>query len=577
MANLFTILPNIQLTSDDITEAELFTQQYLQSQYPDLDLREGTALRDLVIRPSATMVALVNKGIEYHFENNTISGVTDDSSEEIVDNLMSNLFIDRNIGTQAVVSARLFFSRQKSITIPTVAEFSPDDSLKYVPVQTYTFPSSSVSFDSDSSEYYVDVLLQSVGEGTEFNLTEGSLLFFTNFDPYFLRGEISYLKQSSSPRETNSEFIARAYTAISTRNLINNPSIASRLQANFPDVFQIISVGFGHDEMVRDQKEITLPDASTNAPHFGGKTDIYCAVPIVKDEELLLTDSTGKLSVTGSYLTIDVIDASTGTDEIWEVLFTGDPLTVPSDVGLTVYNAGAAIGTLRRYDNSLSKWWITTTGPLTITNGTTVEVITSGGIGTGTESSNVATSIITSATPSITSRTGYEEDGSLIDYDQDLGFSNKQEWVLNFGGGNSDKTISIDVKKFQSIDSIQTYIDDTENRVTCADMLAKAMSVYLIDMTLNTHETTEIDLVEVTPIIESYMRNLKPGEEFVMANLVNNLYSFTSITSVSLPITIDYTLHRRNGTTLDGTILDTLAPEGETFRFELNTLTVGNV
>lgn len=253
MASLYSVLPGLTLTQQEVAQAELLAQQILSAAYPDLDLRLGTGLRDMVLRPAAMLLALVGKGLDSYFSQNTIEGVTDTTPTDIVDSIMSSWFINRNLGTRAVINARLYFARKKNVSVTSDVYFSPDNTLKFFPAQSATFSADSMSFDSYQNEYYIDMDLTAESEGTNYNLGQGSLLYFSNFDPYFLHAEINYLKDSSVSSETNSEFIARSKTAISTRNLINNPSIDSNLKEQFNYLTNIVPIGTGDPEMIRDQ------------------------------------------------------------------------------------------------------------------------------------------------------------------------------------------------------------------------------------------------------------------------------------------------------------------------------------
>lgn len=253
MSNLYSVISGITPTSSEIVEAQLLAKQILQAQYPDLDLRTGTALADLVLTPNAFLLALINKGLNYYFAQNTIAGITDDTDQDILNAVLSNWFLTRNLGTYAVISARLYFARQKNVTLSSNVFFSPDNTLMYFPQATVTINSAAMSYDSSQNEYYFDINLQAAAQGTQYNLASGSLLYFSNFDPYFLHAEINFLVDSSTSGETNSEFISRASTAISTRNLINNPSIISNLQQTFNYLDRVVPIGMGDPEMIRDQ------------------------------------------------------------------------------------------------------------------------------------------------------------------------------------------------------------------------------------------------------------------------------------------------------------------------------------
>ncbi len=125
-----------------------------------------------------------------------------------------------------------------------------------------------MTFDSYLNKWYVDVDLVAGSKGSQYNLDSGSLLYFSNFDPFFLNGEINYLSQVSSDSETNLQFIERARSAISTRNLINIPSIDSNLRSQFNFLNRVYPVTAGDPELYRDQVEIagqSLPETRSQS------------------------------------------------------------------------------------------------------------------------------------------------------------------------------------------------------------------------------------------------------------------------------------------------------------------------
>ena len=263
MANLYSVLPGLTVSATEILEAELLSRQILAAKYPDLDLREGTGLRDLVLRPVAYAMAMLRKASDYYFTQNTIAGVDDSTPTEVVDDIMSNWFLQRHTGTVAVIQARLYFARQKNVTLTTDIGFSLDNTLWYYPMQSKVYDSSSLAYDSFSDEWYLDVPLSAGGTGQSYNVTEGSLLYFSSFDPYFLRGEVAYLVASSTDAETNSQFLTRSSTAISTRNLVNTPSIQSKLTSDLTYVTTVLPVGYGDQEMIRDSVEAFVPGVTS--------------------------------------------------------------------------------------------------------------------------------------------------------------------------------------------------------------------------------------------------------------------------------------------------------------------------
>lgn len=334
-ANFYEILPNMQPTVEDVARAELFAQQYLQSQFPDTDFREGTAIRDLTIRPTASLLALIKKGLDYYFTTYTINGANNLTPEATVDDIMSNLFIYRKQGLKSTITARLYFAIRKTVVISQGLFFSPDNKVKFFPRETKVYPETDLSYDSAENEYYIDISMNSEKEGEEYNIDSGSLLYFTNFDPYFLRGEILFLNSKSSPKETNNEFLDRAETAISTRNLINDNSIVYRMNEAFPSVSAVTSVGYGHPEMLRDAKMIVTPTSGALMVHLGGKVDVYCLTDLTQSTDQYTTDENGWIRFEGPVLAIERVSEEVATENEDEI-----PLIAPSAMEIENYPGG---------------------------------------------------------------------------------------------------------------------------------------------------------------------------------------------------------------------------------------------
>jgi hypothetical protein len=344
--DLYNVLDGLTVSQNDVTEAELLAQQILQAQYPDLDLRSGTGLADLTIRPSALALATVRAALNYYFANNTISQVTDNTDTDVVDSLLSNWFLTRNEGTYSVINVRLYFARQVTVTLTTDIWFSPDNTLLYYPSTTYSFAASALQFDSYSNEYYVDVNLTAAATGSTYDLSSGSLLYFSNFNAYFLQAEINYLVSSSTNAETNTQFVTRASTAISTRNLINVPSIQSNLAANFNYLSQIFPVGFGDAEMIRDQiyANITTPQPVTpTAVVYEGDVATITIPNHGFQTGQNIVASGGRPSLLNGGFSITVVDTNDFTyimDSVPTVQVTNFPSIVPVYSPVLLHNGG---------------------------------------------------------------------------------------------------------------------------------------------------------------------------------------------------------------------------------------------
>ncbi len=377
MASLTDYFAGLTVTSTEIQQAELLAEQVLQAKYPSIDLREGTAVRDLVIRPFATLLAMTNKGLNLYFEQNTLDKVDDATSTAMVDSIMSNWFIYRNLGTKAVINARLYFARSKNITLTADTYFSTDNTLKFVVGSTVYIPATSLTLDTYNNEYYYDMDLTAESAGTEYNLSSGSLLYFSNFDPYFLRAEITYLSTEAGDPETNTQFVERAKTAISTRNLINNPSIISNLQAKYTTITDILPVGYGDAEMVRDRVTVTVPSSVDPVLlHIGGKVDVYCRTGLEYDLVQLTSDASGHVMVPGPALDVERSTVTGGDEDDTIPVYIQNTATSVTSVGsvatvITPTAHGYDTGDLITVSGATPDGYNLTDVAVTVTNSTT--------------------------------------------------------------------------------------------------------------------------------------------------------------------------------------------------------------
>lgn len=569
--DLFSYFPGIEVTTKDIIEAELLIYQVLQSKYPELDLREGTGIRDLVIRPSSTLLAMLNKASLLFFQNNTLDGVTDSTPTTFVDSILSNWFITRKQGEKSIINARLYFAKSKNILVTTDTFFSNDGTQKYYPDVTYSLPASALTYDSGSNQYYVDVDMVAETEGTGYDITSGSLIYFSNFDPYFLHAEINYLKQAASNTETNSEFLSRAKSAISTRNLINTPSISSKLMEEFSIIDAIYSAGFGDPEMLRDYTTAIAPSTGNEYWfHRGGCVDIYCKVPLSSSILQFPTDASGKIYLTGPNYKVLRSLISGGTD----------PDTMDPEAPFTFYRQGNrsdAISTMTR-----SGATVTVTSPVNgISTGQRVLIsgctpsyyngaftVEATAVDTFTYKIPVSLSTVD---PSVIGTV------TIMDHTKDVGFSTRQEAVVDFGVTEGNKTVSLEVFYFQNLEGIQNYLEDKDNRVLCADLLARGFNISMLDIDIVSYDSVTPDALITSNTIKKYLAGLSSGQPFVMSDMLSELNA-VGVKTLRTPVGVIYNKYWRDGLEVTtGVIEDYLDPQDSTNIFLLNTLTTSSV
>jgi hypothetical protein len=298
--DLLSVIPGLQVSASEILQAELLLSQVLTASDPTLDIRTGTAIRDLAIRPNATLLAVINKALVYYWSQNSLSNVDNNTPTIFVDKILQNFFMTRFQGSKATINVNLYFAKRVDVSIQTSTFFSTNGTTKFFPVVDTTFSKDQLIFDSYLNKFYISVDLEAESVGEEYNIVTGSLLYFSNFNSYFLNAEINYLVSSSQVAETNLQFVGRTRESLSTRNLVNSPSIKSNLKEAFPTLTEIFTVGMGDVEMIRDLTRVIPQEVGYPIwVHLGGCTDIYIKTPVVSSLSQFTTDSLGKLILTG--------------------------------------------------------------------------------------------------------------------------------------------------------------------------------------------------------------------------------------------------------------------------------------
>lgn len=523
MADIFSVMSELELSSDDIQQAETFAQQYLEAKFPTVDFRQGTGVRDLVIRPNAVMVALVKKYVETYFETATLASVTNSTPTEVVDGILSNFFVQRNTGSFATVRARLYFLFQSgtpsNVSLPTSAFFSTDNTRKFYPsspvfaqvLKSGDTPISGnvyLAYDSSEELWYFDTDLSSQSADEDFNdLTEGDLLYFTLFNPYFVKGKILYMSEPAVRQETNVEMVDRSYNSISTRNLINDPSITSRLYDVYNFIRYIKVVGMGDPDMWRDyvQVEGIFDDPATEEAlkyriHVGGSVDIYIDTPIRTSVVQLTTDSKGVIELTGPIF------------DIYRSTVSG---------GVNADSIGQAVEATVSYPNT----------------------------------------------------TVYTEHVPLIPQ-KDFGLSAEQIVRLDFGLLYPNRTASFVVRKFTGLEDIQSFLKDQQNRVVNADHLARSFEPILIDIVATGYEQsyTAEEITAARKAIDAYF-NQTPVNGTIYVSELHRLISEAGLQNVKAPMNVTAIAVAKD-LVMDTKKVTNAYTAGSTQRFYLDKLTI---
>ncbi|MBU1891229.1 hypothetical protein KJ782_07165, partial [Patescibacteria group bacterium] len=276
----------IEVNAKDVNDAENFLEEFLTDSVADGDYTDGTALRDLTVKAIAFNFAYLRKvaaQVRVRQSLKTISEVdtSDDpeAADDAVDEILSNWFAGRQTGTYTHITAYAHVSQPVDITVAAetlfyktadrvfVLDNNGEDLFVSAEELTALFSST-----GETSDYVFPIPLIAELPGTDYNIAPGAFSSFDAFSPYVTRVETLETASGGEGVETSTDYLERASSLVTVRNLINARSNDAVLREEFSDVKRTLTVGMGDPEMARD---LIKEDATGIEMHVGAHMDTF--------------------------------------------------------------------------------------------------------------------------------------------------------------------------------------------------------------------------------------------------------------------------------------------------------------
>jgi hypothetical protein len=273
------MINEFDITLADIRDTETRLATYLNAKVPGLNVRPGSAMYDVLIRSMSYIVTIVTKEAESVRLSSSIAKLankSDPTSRLVLDDLLSNWFIDRRAGGIARGIIKITLSRPYSFTISTDRVFTRG---------TSSFSLDSTTSVSFSAEDFVEstqngVVLYSVSIPVKSNIPgDGNLLPPGQFQsdtsiPNLVSIQSTATFSDAEETETNTALIDRARASLSLRGFITSKSIVASINdMDIPGVQRVVTVKAGDKELTRD-----LISPSTTAINLTTIDSIYSQV-----------------------------------------------------------------------------------------------------------------------------------------------------------------------------------------------------------------------------------------------------------------------------------------------------------
>jgi len=267
-----------------VSEADLqrnigFLVTFLHQKFPTGNYTEGTVLHDLVIRPMASILSLLEGEIGSLESRNTVKGIMEEESESstaLLDLLASNFFIGRRKGerSQGVVTLRL--STADTVVIPPGTIFTKSLGIDFIydAAENLVIDIPEVEYTSDgiaSGYYLAKVFVSGITEYIGSGMPPGILQSMTNspigLDTLYNEATFSI----AEGQEPNLVFAERIKEAVSNRSFNTEHGIRTVLTDAVNSVRKVQVIGAGDPEMMRDY----LAVGASESIHTLGKINIF--------------------------------------------------------------------------------------------------------------------------------------------------------------------------------------------------------------------------------------------------------------------------------------------------------------
>ena len=229
--------------------------------------QKGTTTDELAVKPAGMLLADFYNALANQQAINDISN-WQNMTEDQMDFFGNKFFIPRIAGSVATGSMRIFFDSRVDIDITSSLRAQSDTGLLYQAVMPSIISRNSMLISTDpSSKYYVDILIEAVAPGGNYNLpnpNQITSLINTSFT-YKMVGSPNPI-EGGAPRETNAQYYQRLIYSINDRSLMNKRSLFANLRTYFPYVNSAYIAAPGDKYMIRDlvqARDVSIPIKSS--------------------------------------------------------------------------------------------------------------------------------------------------------------------------------------------------------------------------------------------------------------------------------------------------------------------------
>lgn len=294
--------------------AETAIISLIRAAYPTLDLRRGTVLRDILIRPAAAVYALNAERVAELETRTSLIALTEAPQPvdpEWANAILANFSMALNPGALSAGQVIVRVDADRQYTLASGFRLISLAGLVFVTTQQYTIRSSpdltggelQLLRSTDGTYYYFILPVVSEAAGAQYNLQQGEALDLAGALFGFISAETYTEFSGGLDSETLTQAISRMPVAVSYRALESRNSIEARLRDNFTgtavSIQALSSQGYGDRTQLRDKH---------NPMGFacGSRVDVYArnftspAVKLLRKTGVRIGSNTYRIGIAAS-------------------------------------------------------------------------------------------------------------------------------------------------------------------------------------------------------------------------------------------------------------------------------------
>lgn len=265
-----------------------FLEDKVKEFNPNFSVNEGTAVRDLTVKPFSVIFQPIVDEILRVRANLSLEDA-ENLTEADLDRLAANFFISRKQGSKATGVVRMFFNEPIDEFVPQGTVFIAANGVRFLSTADATITSSGLRLNTFGDLFFHDVNVEAETAGVDGNIPANLIAdVLVGSDKIVDVANIAAYTGGSDV-ETNAELVDRLAIAITFRNLINSNGAKLILLENFSRILDVFVVGFGDTHFISQEPATNVNPTTWQLVETEDVIGASAEVTLKQNDELVLT------------------------------------------------------------------------------------------------------------------------------------------------------------------------------------------------------------------------------------------------------------------------------------------------